>query len=109
MVFTYIFAELLIEIGGKIAEALEYVQKAQAIPNLPSPLLTLLYRLEASIFECDGDFVSSLHRFEHALKLSPLHTLPSEKQFELMHVCQEESMFLISANNMNTDSPGFTT
>lgn len=52
----------------QLEEALDWIRQAQALP-LPKPALAILYQQEAQILECNDDYISALHVFEHSLKL----------------------------------------
>ena len=69
-----------------LSAALEHLRHAQAI-QLPPEAQSVLYKQEAAVHECGGDFVSALHRFEHAAKLAPSQIHSTEhllKHLELL-------------------------
>ena len=53
----------------RFEDALTWIRQAQT-EALPAAPLAILYQQESSILECQDDFISALHVFEHSLKLA---------------------------------------
>eukprot|EP00913_Durusdinium_trenchii_P020170 g18952.t1 len=72
-------------------EALSWIRQGQGLA-LPKAALAILYQQESGILECQDDFISALHVFEHSLKLQEKSVADALRHLDLLKQVLHEEM-----------------
>ena len=85
----------------QFAEALELLGQVQQLAaRLPAAAQAVLARLESTVHECRGDFVSALYHFETAVRLKPPGQEAADLQSLALHVDLLKRVSLTAGSDM---------